>query len=160
MLKLIDIKDNHEIWFQCLHSYSVFYKSPMQVISNHSIVEKLASHDACLVGVVCGEKYKELIASRMMIESNELCLDYDNNDHYNLIAVGRNGSIEYRNNDHKICVSNVLDLSQNKIEIEKFSPRDAYYIGFLSGLELYKIKNNLKFKAKGRPNLRLVYSAL
>ena len=69
LIRLIDINKNQEIWFQCLHSYSVFYKSPIQIINNQFIIERLTPQDACLVGVICGERYNELLNNKIIINS-------------------------------------------------------------------------------------------
>ena len=80
---------------------------------------------------------------------------------YRLLLVSREGLIEYEtNHSERFLEKNILNFAQNKELIKMFSPADAYYIGFLAGLELYKIKNNLKIKktAHRAPNLKLIFS--
>lgn len=158
-LRLINIKDNDEIWFQWVHSYSVFYKSPIQIINNQFIIERLIPQDACVVGVICGEKYKEHLKNNLILNTTyEITMEDSYADNYKLISIERKGYIEYENYNNKRYITNIFDLAQNKTEIANFLSKDAYYIGFLAGIELYKIKNNLKIHSSKHPNLRLVYS--
>lgn len=158
-LKLIDIKDNKECWFQCLHGYSIFYKTPIQIINSQCIIDRLLSIDSSIVGAVCGEVYKGLtdhnsLKATFSIQKN------DNSSYYKLLFINRDGSIEYETTDLKrYSEKSILDLAQNKEIIKNFSPSEAYYIGFLAGLELYKIKNNLKPRRRKRQHdLKLIYS--
>lgn len=160
LLRLIDIKDNKDCWFQCLHSYSIFYKTPIQIINNQFIIERLMSLDASIVGVVCGEIYKEYLKQNKSLKARSNIRSNNNDSYYKLLFISRDGSIEYETtNSERHLERNVLDLVQDKELVNNFSPFDAYYLGFLAGLELYKIKNNLKLqKTKRRPDLKLIYS--
>ena len=118
------------------------------------------SLDASIIGVICGEIYKEYIKQNQILNTPSNIGKNNNNSYYKLLFVSRDGSIEYETiNLERYFEKNILDLIQNKELVKNFSPCDAYYIGFLAGLELYKIKNNLKLqKTKRRPELKLIYS--
>lgn len=158
--RLIDIKDNKECWFQCLHGYSVLYKTPLQIINNQFIIDRLSPNDACIVGVICGEMYnfyiKDSIVLNRPLQKHKI---YKTDYKFQLISISRNKSIEYID-----CITerqyekNIIDLAQDKNTISDFTSTDAFYIGFLAGIELYKIKNNLNMKPRNQPKLKLVYS--
>jgi hypothetical protein len=157
LIKLIDIKDNKDCWFQCLHSYSVFYKTPIQIINNQFIIEKLMPLDASMIGLICGEVYTNYLKNGEVSISTINQNSTSNEFHYQLLFINRDGSIEYQiNNLERFCEKNILDLVRKKEVMKKFSSFDAYYIGFLAGLELYKMKNNLNSNKKRKPILRLV----
>lgn len=155
-IKLIDIKNNKDLWFQCLHSYSVFYKSPFQIMSNSFIIERITPIDACVIGAVCGDVYRACLSKKIILTHNNQLNNNICHNHYNLIAIDKFGMVSYEDNDGESHTVKILELAQNKISIANFSSQDAYYIGFLSGIELYKIKNTLSNRAVKRAFLRLV----
>lgn len=158
LLRLIEIKENKNCWFQCLHSYSVFYKTPIQIINNQFIIDRLMPLEASMVGIVCGEIYKEFLRTEKNLSKPISAGLLKEKTYYKLLLISRDGSIEYETtSQERHLEKNIIDLIRKKEVVRCFSPSDAYYIGFLAGLELYKIKNNLKSdKLKKIPKLRLI----
>lgn len=158
-VRLIDINKNMEIWFQHLNNYSVFYKTPLQLLSNQFLIKKLTPHDSCLVGVTCGEMFNIFVTQGKKIKRPTNSEGNNQSHCYSLISIDRRGVVAYEGHNGEVeHVNSVLDLAQQEQTIVNFSSIDAFYIGFLAGIELYKIKNNLKPKSKSKPALRLVYS--
>ena len=160
-LRLIDIKNNKECWFQCLFSYSVFYKTPIQILKNQFIINRLTSIDASTIGAVCGETYKDYLKYHKFLKHPAPIIEKNNNLHcYKLLFIKRDGSIEYETtNLERFSEKNILNFAKNKTLMRNFSSLEAYYIGFLAGLELYKIKRGLNPKKHNRRSkLELIYS--
>jgi len=117
LIRLIDIKDNKDLWFQCLHSYSIFYKSPIQVMNNPFIVERLMPHDACIIGVVCGDQYKKYLKNKTPIDIHHpLPIRVNNPGYYKLISLDRNGYVDYEDHNDKQYTTKILDLAQNNVD--------------------------------------------
>ncbi len=157
LIKLIDITDNKDCWFQCVHSYSVFYKTPIQIIKSQFIIKRLMPLDASMVGLVCGEVYKKYFKKIEILQNTFNRYLNSDESFYKLLIINRDGSIEYETATlERHFEKNSLELIKKKEYIKNFSPFDAYYIGFLAGLELYKIKNNLNSNKNKKPILRLI----
>ncbi|MFZ4076934.1 MAG: hypothetical protein ACOYKA_03015 [Legionellaceae bacterium] len=139
-LRLLNIKSRGLLWFKCLLSHRMFHQSPLQILKNLGFIDRVDSHDASIIGVFCGQSYRDLL-KRTALTDHPLMLKNNRNYPFKFLSFHRSHQIiEYVDADHNRHVMKLLSLAKNKALIENFPPYHAYYIGFLAGLLLARMK--------------------
>ena len=72
------------------------------------------------------------------------------------MLIDRQKNVRFTDLNNKLFELNVLELSQDKNIINNFTSLDSYYIGFIAGLELFRMKNNFHTSQPPLPSLKLI----
>lgn len=142
--KIVDNLDEYTFKIQCKNSKSVFNADITEIVYKLDILFNLSSIQACYIGLKYA-KYSVFsgknIYDKYCLENT--CFVANKFEKFFLKCQDRKGMFCYVNlSTHEEYISEPIEMILNDKLISNFNSEQAFYLGYCSGLKIYRKRNS------------------